>query len=52
MKKSNRLGYACINLSLGKNVSSNRGMTKKTFLQRGKAYASELAVLNTADLVN
>jgi UV DNA damage endonuclease len=51
MKNSNRLGYACINLSLGKNVSSNRGMTKKTFLQRGRSYASELAVLNTADLI-
>lgn len=51
MKNSNRLGYACINLSLGKNVSSNRGMTKKTFLSKGRSYASELAVLNTSDLI-
>jgi len=51
MEKSKRLGYACINLSLGKNVTSNRGMTKKTFLQRGKSYASELTLLNTSDLV-
>jgi UV DNA damage endonuclease len=51
MKNSNRLGYACINLSLGKNVTSNRSMTKKTFLQKGKSYASELALLNTTDLV-
>jgi len=51
MKNPNRLGYACINLSLGKNVTSNRSMTKKTFLQKGKSYASELALLNTADLV-
>ena len=51
MKNPNRLGYACINLSLGKNVTSNRSMTKKTFLQKGKSYASELALLNTTDLV-
>jgi len=51
MKKSHRLGYACINLSLGKDITSNRGMTKKTFLQKGKSYASELALLNTTDLV-
>lgn len=51
MKNKHRLGYACINLSLGKGVTSNRGMTKKTFLQKGKSYASELALLNTSDLV-
>jgi UV DNA damage endonuclease len=51
MKNPNRLGYACINLSLGKNVTSNRSMTKKTFLQKGKSYASELALMNTTDLV-
>lgn len=51
MKNPNRLGYACINLSLGKNVTSNRSMTKKTFLQKGKTYASELALMNTTDLV-
>lgn len=51
MENPNRLGYACINLSLGKKVTSNRSMTKKTFLQKGKSYASELALLNTTDLV-
>lgn len=51
MEKQNRLGYACINLSLGKTVTSNRGMTKKTFLSKGKSYASELTLLNSQDLV-
>lgn len=51
MNTTKRLGYACINLSLGSEVSSNRGMIKKTFLQKGKEYASELALLNTRDLV-
>lgn len=51
MNKTTRLGYACINLSLGKDVSANRGMIKKTFQEKGKSYASELALLNTRDLV-
>jgi UV DNA damage endonuclease len=51
MIEKQRLGYACINLSLGKNVSTNRSMTKKTFLQKGASYASELALMNTSDLV-
>lgn len=51
MIDAKRLGYACINLSLGKDVTSNRSMTKKTFIQKGKSYASELAFMNTTDLV-
>lgn len=51
MRNSNRIGYACINLSLGKGVTSNRGMTKKTFLTKGKSYASELTLLNSGDLI-
>lgn len=47
-----RLGYCCINLSLGegKKVSTNRGMVKKTFDQRGLDYASELSLQNVHDL--
>ncbi len=45
------LGYACINMTLGKNkITTNRSMIKKTFLQRGITYASELAVQNVRDL--
>ena len=41
-----KLGYACINMTLSKdNVSTNRSMIKKTFLQRGITYCSELALL-------
>lgn len=44
-----RLGYACINLSIP--YSTNRGMIKKTFHQKGIKYASELALLNARDLI-
>lgn len=45
------LGYACINMTLAKDkVSTNRSMIKKTFLERGIPYASELALLNVKDL--
>ena len=50
-----RLGYACINMTLQKRkpqkVTCNRGMIKRTFLQKGIPYASQLALLNTMDLV-
>lgn len=47
-----RYGYCCINLSLAKDkVSTNRGMVKKTFLDRGLVYASELALQNVSDLL-
>jgi UV DNA damage endonuclease len=46
-----RFGYCCINLSLEKKkVSTNRGMVKKTFLEKGIGYASQLALLNVRDL--
>ena len=47
----NRLGYAAINMSLKKKgISTNRGMIKKTFEERGISYASELALKNITDL--
>ena len=47
----NRLGYCCINLTLGESgITANRGMVKKTFMERGMAYASELALKNIKDL--
>lgn len=45
------LGYACINLSLAeKGVTTNRGMIRKTFLEKGVPYASELALQNVTAL--
>ncbi|QMW05679.1 UV DNA damage repair endonuclease UvsE [Spirosoma foliorum] len=45
-------GYACINLTLQANkVTTNRGMIKKTFSEKGIAYASELALKNVQDLL-
>lgn len=47
-----RLGYCCINLSLGKfGISTNRGMIRKTFDQRGLEYVSELIIKNLKDLL-
>jgi UV DNA damage endonuclease len=41
------LGYACINVTLAeKGITTNRGMIRKTFLEKGIAYASELAYQN------
>jgi UV DNA damage endonuclease len=44
------IGYACINLSLGKKVTTNRTMIKKTFTQKGLDYVSDLVLQNVADL--
>jgi len=45
------LGYACINTELRKdNITTNRGMIKKTFLAKGISYCSELALQNVRDL--
>jgi len=45
------LGYACINNTLKQNkITTNRGMIKKTFQERGLLYASELALKNVQDL--
>jgi UV DNA damage endonuclease len=46
-----RYGYCCINLSLAKDkISTNRGMVKRTFEEKGLPYASELALKNVLDL--
>jgi UV DNA damage endonuclease len=45
------LGYACINMSMGKKVTTNRTMVKKTFNEKGLDYVSELALLNAKDIV-
>ncbi len=49
------LGYACINMTLSdvpksKRITTNRTMIKKTFKEKGLAYASELALQNVNDL--
>ena len=45
------LGYACINMSMGKKVGTNRTMVKRTFESKGLDYVSELALLNAKDIV-
>ena len=47
------LGYACINMTLGKQkpkVTTNRSMIKRTFLEKGLEYAGELSLQNARDL--
>jgi UV DNA damage endonuclease len=47
-----RIGYACINMTLGEQgITTNRGMTKKTFQNKGLPYVSELSLQNVRDLV-
>ncbi len=45
------LGYACINMTMGKKVTTNRTMVKKTFNEKGLDYVSELALLNAKDII-
>ncbi|RYY39648.1 MAG: UV DNA damage repair endonuclease UvsE [Chitinophagaceae bacterium] len=46
------LGYACINVELAEEgISTNRGMIKRTFQQKGVAYASQLAFQNVQALL-
>ena len=45
------LGYACINMTLGKAVTTNRGMVKRTFLAKGPDWVSELALANSRDII-
>ena len=45
------LGYACINITMGKKVSTNRTMVKKTFQSKGLDYVSELALANASDII-
>jgi len=47
-----RIGYACVNMTLGEQgITTNRGMIKKTFQNKGLPYASELSLQNVRDLV-
>jgi len=47
-----RLGYCCINLSLkDQGISTNRGMIRKTFDEKGLNYVSELIIQNLSDLI-
>ncbi len=46
-----KLGYACINMTMGKKVSTNRAMVKKTFQTKGLDYVSELALKNASDVI-
>ena len=45
------LGYACINMSMGKGVTTNRAMVKRTFEAKGLDYVSELALANAKDII-
>ena len=45
------LGYAYINMSMGKKVTTNRAMIKRTFDARGLDYVSELALANAKDII-
>jgi UV DNA damage endonuclease len=45
------LGYACINSTLGKEITTNRTMTNATFQRRGLPYVSELALKNSKDII-
>ena len=47
------LGYACINMTLSgqkPKITTNRSMIKRTFLERGVGYATELGLQNARDL--
>lgn len=46
-----KIGYACINMTMGKQVSTNRAMIKKTFQAKGLDYVSELALKNASDII-
>ena len=46
-----KLGYACINMTMGKKVTTNRTMVKRTFESKGLDYVSELALLNAKDII-
>lgn len=51
MSKIN-LGYPCLNLTLrDTGVISNRGMIRRTFLEKGLQYASQLTLQNVHDLL-
>lgn len=46
------LGYACINMTLAeKGITTNRGMVRRTFIEKGIPYASQLALQNVQALL-
>ncbi|MEI6946166.1 UV DNA damage repair endonuclease UvsE [Paraflavisolibacter sp. H34] len=46
------LGYACINMSLSEQgITTNRGMIRRTFLEKGLPHASALALQNVQALL-
>lgn len=46
------LGYACINLTLGEQgISTSRTMIKRTFMEKGIQYASQVALQNVKGLL-
>ena len=45
------LGYACINMTMQKQVSTNRTMMKRTFEAKGIDYVSDIALLNSRDII-
>ena len=46
------LGYACINLGLNEEgITTNRTMIRRTFLEKGIQYASQLALQNVKGLL-
>ena len=46
------LGYACINMALAeKGITTNRGMVRRTFMDKGITYASQLALQNIQALL-
>ena len=45
------LGYACINMTMQKQVSTNRTMMKRTFEAKGMDYVSDLTLLNSRDII-
>lgn len=48
-----QLGYACINMTLAeKGITTNRGMIRRTFNEKGIQYASQLALQNVQALLD
>lgn len=52
MDQTTNYGYCCINTTLQKSekITTNRGMIKRTFAEKGIQYTSELALQNVRDL--
>jgi len=52
MNYKSRMGYCCLCLSLEpEGITTNRGMVKRTFLEKGISYVSDLVIKNLEDLV-